>query len=187
MQEEIYVGSRNQAKLKAVELAIQELKQKGVDMPTFQVIGVDVPSGVAAQPYSDEETISGALNRCLELKKNYPASLCIGLEGGVQRNHEGLFVCNWGVLLDEHGKKYVASGARVKLPEEVAEGLDNGKELSEMMELYSKRKDIRSKEGAIGILTEGLLDRSTMFAQVTLLLFGQKLHAQDGAYSVAKM
>lgn len=175
----LYVGSQNKAKLLAVQLALEELISKGIDqVESWQVIGQDVPSGVSAQPKTDEETLQGALNRCLELKKHAPHSICIGLEGGVQRNSMGLFVCNWGVMLDEEGDQYISSGARVLLPESVAEGIEAGKELSEMMDIYAQKVNVRSKEGAVGILTEGLLDRSKMFAQVTTLLFGQKLHAQ---------
>lgn len=175
---EIYVGSLNRTKVNAVKLALQELEHKGLrQFLGAQVTGLDAPSNVSPQPKTDEETIQGAINRCLELKKRHPQAMCIGLEGGVQRNQIGLFVCNWGALIDEHGQTYVSSGARVLLPPMVAAGIDEGKELSEMMELYAQKSNVRSHEGAVGILTEGLLDRSHMFAQVAVLLFGQKLHA----------
>ena len=66
-------------------------------------VPVKVDSGVAAQPFSDEETLIGATNpaeRALAITK---ASLAFRLEGGVQETKSGLMLCNWGVLAHQDG------------------------------------------------------------------------------------
>lgn len=172
----IYIGSTNPAKVKAVESVVKTM------YPAVHVIGQSVASGVSAQPKDDVETIQGALNRCRELKKTYSNQLCIGLEGGIQDTPYGMFVTNWGALIDENMQDYIAGGVRVRLPESIALGIRNGKELGDMMDIYAHKEGVRKNEGAIGILSEGAIDRSTMFAHVVKLLFGQMKH-----YSASKM
>ncbi|GAX90221.1 DUF84 family protein [Effusibacillus lacus] len=53
----VAVGSSNPAKVKAVQAAFEALGHQ------VHVVGFDVESGVSAQPFSDEETVEGALNR----------------------------------------------------------------------------------------------------------------------------
>jgi non-canonical (house-cleaning) NTP pyrophosphatase len=62
----------------------------------------------------------------------------------------------------------------MQLPEAVAGMLRHDKkELAEAMEVYTNQKNIRKKEGAIGIFTNGHVDRTAMFYQVVLMLKGQ--------------
>jgi inosine/xanthosine triphosphatase len=180
----MYVGSKNPTKIKAVQIALYKLEELEQDhfLAQIEVRGDNVSSGVADQPRNDQETIQGAINRCQELRDKYPNSICVGLEGGVQETEHGLLLCNWGALLDPQGKQYIAGGARVPLPEEVAQGIRQGKELGDVIDLYANQSNVRKNEGAIGILSYGLIDRPHMFAQVALLLFGQMLH-----YSVSKI
>src|SRR5438105_616451 len=53
----VAVGTTNPAKLAAVDSAIRRI------WPTALVTGINVDSGVRAQPLSDEEAICGATNR----------------------------------------------------------------------------------------------------------------------------
>lgn len=59
----IAVGSTNPAKVGAVEEAWQEFNRTGT------VLSASVPSGVSDQPFSDEETIEGAIHRARRAKK----------------------------------------------------------------------------------------------------------------------
>jgi inosine/xanthosine triphosphatase len=161
----ISVGSKNQAKIAAVQNVFKE--------HSFDVVTVDVPSGVSAQPLSDDETIQGAMNRA-ELAANEPGvDIGIGLEGGVHQTAYGLFLCNWGVLKARDSEPLVAGGARISLPVEIAERLLAGEELGPVMDEYAKKQNVRKKEGAIGIFTNGRIDRSEMFSHITRLLLGQ--------------
>ncbi|KFN01450.1 DUF84 family protein [Bacillus clarus] len=159
----VAVGSKNKTKVGAVQEVWKEVT----------ITSVSVPSGVAAQPFSDEETMQGAINRAEQALQEEKAHIGIGLEGGVMKTAHGLFMCNWGALATSEGKIFVAGGARIKLPDDFLTPLEEGKELSEVMEGFVKRKDIRSHEGAIGIFTDDYVDRTALFVHVVKLLVGQ--------------
>jgi inosine/xanthosine triphosphatase len=161
----IAVGSLNNAKIEAVRQALQSEQ--------VEVIGIKVSSKVAAQPFGDEETKQGAINRAQATLQESGADFGIGLEGGVVDTPAGMMVNNWGAMAAKDGSLYIASGMRIYLPEEVAEGVRAGKELGIVMEEYTNKHDVRSKEGAVGIFTNGLVTRVDMFSHVVKLLFGQ--------------
>lgn len=159
----IYVGSLNPAKIEAVRAVFNE----------HEVKGVEVETKVAAQPFSDEETMEGAVNRARECALQSKANIGIGLEGGVMEIDGDLYLCNWGALVDKKENVYKASGARIPLPDEIRSALETGKELGEIMDEYAKGHEIRKKEGAIGIFTNDAVNRSDMFSHVVKLLKGQ--------------
>ncbi|PEA74798.1 inosine/xanthosine triphosphatase [Bacillus wiedmannii] len=159
----VVVGSKNKTKVGAVEKVWKDVT----------ITSLSVPSGVANQPFTDEETMQGAVNRAKRALQEGEAQIGIGLEGGVMKTEHGLFMCNWGALATSTGKTFVAGGARIKLPDDFLAPLEAGKELSEVMEEFVQRKDIRSHEGAIGIFTDDYVDRTELFVHVVKLLVGQ--------------
>ena len=159
----VVVGSKNKTKVGAVEKVWKDVT----------ITSLSVPSGVANQPFTDEETMQGAVNRAKRALQEGEAQIGIGLEGGVMKTEHGLFMCNWGALATNTGKTFVAGGARIKLPDDFLASLEDGKELSEVMEEFVQRKDIRSHEGAIGIFTDDYVDRTELFVHVVKLLVGQ--------------
>lgn len=163
----VIIGSHNKAKIKAVKRAFKN----------FSVEGVDSPSDVSSQPTTDKETLAGAMNRAHHCHESYPEDLSIGLEGGVMLINDELYLCNWGVLMNKNTEVIKASGARIKLPDEFVGDLFAGVELSTLIDNYSKKHNMRESEGAIGIFTEGAIDRIRMFEHVVLLLKGQYEHA----------
>ncbi|MEN2769185.1 DUF84 family protein [Ornithinibacillus xuwenensis] len=163
------VGSKNPTKVNAVK----EIFHHEV------VVGLDVPSNVSAQPFSDEETMHGAINRAKQCAASEENCFGIGLEGGVMYVDDQLYLCNWGALVSPDGTVYTASGARVVLPKEIELELKQGVELGGIMDRFAKRKGVSKKEGAIGIFTNDLLSRSEMFAQVMTLLKGQLEYSRN--------
>lgn len=159
----IVIGSQNAAKIEAV----QEV------FANNDVTAVEAPSRVNAQPFSDEETREGAINRATLAVKEMPKATGIGLEGGVMEIEDQLFVCNWGALMTPDRQIYTASGARIPLPEEISKELYRGFELGDVMDQYTKKALVREKEGAVGIFTNELVGRKEMFTHVVKLLCGQ--------------
>ncbi|MGD6950116.1 DUF84 family protein, partial [Bacillus mobilis] len=70
----IIIGSKNPAKIGAVEAIFNE---SGIEVDS-----VDVPSGVSDQPFTDDETIKGAVQRAELALKEGGGDIGIGLEGG---------------------------------------------------------------------------------------------------------
>jgi inosine/xanthosine triphosphatase len=161
----IIIGSKNPAKNQAVKNAF--------DNSDFEFVSMDIPSGVNEQPFSDEETINGAINRAVNALKLGEGEIGIGLEGGVQETSHGLLLCNWGALASKDFEPIIAGGARLLLPEEIAQRLRAGEELGPVMDDYAKMKNVRKHEGAIGIFTDGVINRVEMFTHIMNLLVGQ--------------
>ncbi|WP_010651227.1 DUF84 family protein [Oceanobacillus massiliensis] len=160
---EIIIGSENPTKISAVKEIF----------PTASVTAMAADSGVPAQPFSDEETKHGAVNRAFQCAKSVPEAMGIGLEGGVMHVANQLYLCNWGALVTSEGKVLTASGARIALPDEIEAGLSDGIELGILMDQFAKKQEVSKNEGAIGIFTNDLVTRMEMFAHVVKLLRGQ--------------
>ncbi|GGP14358.1 DUF84 family protein [Oceanobacillus neutriphilus] len=163
MQETVIIGSKNPTKVEAVKNVFQG----------FEVSSLDVPSSVSVQPFSDEETRAGAINRAKACAASSSGAIGIGLEGGVMYVDDTLFLCNWGALATDDGELFTASGARIALPKEIENELKTAGELSIVMDAYTKKENVRSHEGAIGIFTNNLVSREDMFTHVVQLLKGQ--------------
>lgn len=161
----IAVGSKNPAKVEAVTNVMGD--------SIYKIVAVDAPSDVSEQPFSDEETITGAINRAKASMLEMKSDVGIGLEGGVVETPFGLYLCNWGALVTKAGEPIVAGGSRIALPIEIANRLKNGEELGPVMDDYTKQKNIRKKEGAIGVFTNDRVSRIAMFEHIVEMLIGQ--------------
>ncbi|MCC3357995.1 DUF84 family protein [Bacillus sp. REN16] len=161
----IAIGTKNPAKVDAIINGFA-----GVEA---NFLPLSVSSGVSAQPFSDEETIRGAINRAKSALEHVVADLGIGLEGGVAETEYGMFLCNWGAILDRDNETVIAGGARILLPDEITMELKKGIELGDVMEEFTKQKNIGKAEGAIGIFTNHYVNRNDMFTHVVKLLVGQ--------------
>ncbi|MES9683569.1 inosine/xanthosine triphosphatase [Bacillus sp. AFS001701] len=158
----IIIGSLNPTKVGAVKKVFNQ----------YKVEGLNVPSNVSNQPLTDQETMQGAINRAHNARVAGESEIGIGLEGGVIIENDRLFLCNWGALVYEN-EVILASGAKILLPSEFINELRNGTELAVLMERYTNEKDIRSKEGAVGVFTNGRITRTEIFKHICELLFGQ--------------
>ena len=162
----VAIGTTNRAKVGAVVEALTPL------YPDVEFIPVQVSSNVADQPFSDEETRQGAMNRAVAAKAQTGADIAFGLEGGVRELDDVLYCCNWGAVATD-ANVYASSGAQFMLPNEVAAAVRAGTELGPVMDTYTKQHDTRQHSGAIGVFTDGLIDRKAMFIHIVQLLIGQ--------------
>lgn len=161
----IIIGSKNPAKINAVRAVFSS--------EHHEIVSADVASGVNEQPFSDEETITGAVNRAKAAQIIGEGEIGIGLEGGVQESRQGLLLCNWGALASREFAPIIAGGARLLLPDEIANRLRAGEELGPVMDEYAKKQNVRKTEGAVGIFTNGKINRAAMFTHIIEMLVGQ--------------
>ncbi|MDP4161754.1 MAG: DUF84 family protein [Bacillota bacterium] len=161
----IIIGTHNPAKIAAVKNVFSD---KGLEF-----VELSIPSGVSEMPFSDNETITGAVNRALASLEAGDGDIGIGLEGGVEETQHGLFLSNWGALASKNLPPIIAGGARILLPSEIAERLRAGEELGPVMDDYAKKQNVRKNEGAVGIFTNGFVNRAAMFTHIMSLLAGQ--------------
>jgi len=164
----IGIGSSNPAKIKAADPFLAYFKEA-------ELLSYSSDSLVSAQPFSDEETKEGAINRAKDCVKQ-GASIGLGFEGGVMEMEDGMYLCNWGAVADKDGNVFSAAGARILLPHSIVEGLKQGQELGTLMGEFTQDPEIRKKDGAIGVFTSGMLTRSEMFLHISTILLGQYVY-----------
>ncbi len=162
------LGSENQAKQRAVSRIVERYIEKST------VSSASVPSGVNAQPMTEEETRQGAINRAVAAAQG---AYGVGLEGGVHMIAGTMYLCNWGALVTPEGQLFTAAGAQIPLPQALAEELRNGKELGNAVDHYFKKQNIRMSEGAMGMLTAQVVPRDALFEHIMQLLIGQLLYS----------
>ncbi|MGV3539625.1 MAG: inosine/xanthosine triphosphatase [Rufibacter sp.] len=166
MQEKkVVVASTNPVKVNAALAGLQRMfpDEKFVAEPVY------VPSGVADQPMTDEETLQGALNRVANAHTAVPgADFYVGLEGGVAPMADELASFAWIVVRsgDKLGK---ARTGTFFLPKQVAELVAQGVELGTANDQIFSQVNSKQKGGAVGILTNGVLDRKELYEQAVLL------------------
>src|SRR5512135_1709158 len=91
----LVIASTNPVKIQAAVNGFQHLFPGS----ELNVITASVPSDVARQPLSDEETLRGALNRAAHAQMAYPdANYWIGIEGGVQPSGQEMAAFAWIVV-----------------------------------------------------------------------------------------
>jgi inosine/xanthosine triphosphatase len=161
----IVVASRNPVKVRAAEEGFARVFP-GV---TIEARGVEVASGVADQPMSDEETLRGATNRAVNARAAAPdARYWVGLEGGVHEYAGELEAFAWIVVLsdDRVGRSRTATFA---LPPAVAELVRQGVELGHADDRVFGRSNSKQTNGAVGLLTRNLIDRAGYYEHAVVL------------------
>lgn len=167
----LWLGSTNQAKIRAAESALVAVAQG-------TVMGVSVASGVSEQPMTDEETRAGAEGRAraaLQAGLQQSATgivLGMGLEGGVVEGADGLWNTVWASVADQAGEVYSTCGSRFRIPEGLAEAIRAGEEMGPLLAKVTGIDDIRSKDGFIGQITEGWVTRSDEYANLARMALG---------------
>jgi inosine/xanthosine triphosphatase len=129
-----------------------------------------VASGVADQPMTDEETITGALNRVNDARSRMPgADFWVGIEGGLQSRGGELEAFAWVVVESKNGVVGKGRTATFFLPPVVAEKIHGGMELGHANDLVFNEKNSKQNQGAVGILTGGVIDRTAYYVDPAVL------------------
>ena len=165
----VAVGSTRRPKLDAVRDALEVLVPLFHKAAQFDIVAMDVPSGVRHTPLSREETMAGARQRAEALaviarERREPWKYLLGLEGGLavvqERGMCFAFLENWAYVTDGSGSGAFGQSGAVQLPELVwRRVVDGGVELADAIDAYAGGHGIRDAEGAWGVLTRGIITR----------------------------
>ncbi len=162
---EVIVGSTNQVKLDAVSGAFG----KAFPDMKVRVTGLEVSSGVSDQPMTDWETYRGAVGRARAVREQAPdCDIAVGIEGGIDRSGPDLAAFAWAVLIGKDRVGRGRSGLFI-LPPAVAELVKQGIELGHADDIVFGRSDSKRKNGAVGLLTDDLIDRRLYYEHMMIL------------------
>ncbi|MCL4366962.1 inosine/xanthosine triphosphatase [Patescibacteria group bacterium] len=139
-------------------------------MASCFLVGIDVDSGVAEQPLSEQESYLGAVNRALSaLQSDREAQFGVGIEGGIIHLPYGYFERSVVVIRDRANHEGIGLTAGIYLPLQIVEQVKRGNRLSDVLDNMFGTKEIGKKESVIGLLSNGVVDRQSYTQQAIAL------------------
>lgn len=183
----IALGSGRAAKIVAVRAACARIA--GVDgaWGKVEIIARPVETSIAAMPLSDMMLMRGARERAEAVREQLAgeqqeANLYVGLEGGFHSITLGgtrhTFLRGWAYATDGVRESFGAAPS-VAMPLEIARRVERtGRELGEVMGEIAGEHDLRSRQGAWGVLSRDLLTRAMSFESALIAAFAPFYNAQ---------
>ncbi len=180
--EKVYVavGSTRRPKLNAVWESLSIFGPALDPNVQFDVVGVEIESGVGHTPASREELMRGARQRADALvriarERHEPWRYFIGLEGGLdvveENSSRRVFLESWAYVSDGARGAFGCSGG-IEVPAALAdEVLNRGVELSAAIDKFVGGKGIRDAQGAWGVLSSNLITRQDAFRVAVVSAF----------------
>ena len=169
---DIAVGSANHVKVEAVRAVMERI------YGDVRITACDVSSGVPEQP-KEGATREGAVNRATAALGDH--DMAVGIEAGVFERIDGLIDIQYCAVLDREGRLTVGTGPGFQYPPPVASLVRGGMTVGQAMKSVFGETDIGSKQGAVGFLSKGLLDRKTLTEQAVTAAMIPRL---DDSYRV---
>ena len=183
----VAVGSTRRPKLNAVWEGLTVFGPQLDPNAQFEVVGVEVESGVGHTPTTRAELMAGARQRAEALvrmgrESNAGWRYFVGLEGGLdvmQENGQRLvFLENWAYVTDGAGRSAFGQSGSILIPAPLAvEVLDRGAELAAAIDAYAGGQGIRDAQGAWGVLTRNLITRQDAFRIAVINAFAPFFNA----------
>ena len=166
------VGSTRAPKVEAVRRALAAVAPGAPGWHPAEVVPLDVGALAPAMPLTLEALLEGArvrAERALDEVRaaGRRADLGIGLEGGIDVRGDGAgrrgYLMSWAYATDGQRGAHGCGGAIEVPPRLLADVVDHGVELGVAIDAFASETDVRSRQGAWGVLTRGLLDRTRSF------------------------
>jgi inosine/xanthosine triphosphatase len=158
----VIVGSTNPVKINAARAVFSRID------PAVEIISASIESGVPIQPWGDEQTRQGAVNRATAALQD-GANYAVGFEGGVIETELGIMTCAWCAVIDASRKCGIGGSGSMMLPPGIQAALRSGEELGPAMDALVGQSNIKHGPGAVGILTDGLTDRQKEYEHMLIL------------------
>ena len=168
----IAVGSTRGPKVEAVRRVLPALAAFLPALADVEIVTFDASIGAPPMPLSMDEMLEGARSRAqlameaVEGTHRRP-DFGVGLEGGIDLRRSVPtsrgFLMSWAYVTDGRRGAHGCGGA-VEIPSSLlTEVLERGIELSEAVDALAGERDVRSRQGAWGVLTRGMVDRTASF------------------------
>ncbi|MFZ2187590.1 MAG: inosine/xanthosine triphosphatase [Candidatus Moraniibacteriota bacterium] len=158
--QKIVIASKNPVKINAALTGFQKM----FPSEQFEIEGISVFSGVSDQPQTDSEAFDGALNRAENANREKPdADFWVGIEGGIEMKNGEMECFAWVVIRSKDNKHGKGRTGTFFLPPEIRELVLAGEELGKADDIVFKRSNSKESNGAIGILTGDVIDRTSYY------------------------
>ncbi len=158
----VHVGTDNPVKVRAVRQVLGDLFDR------VRVRGVAVTTGVPEQPV-DQQAAVGAMNRARAALKD--ADFGVGIEAGLlwDASVGDYLDVQYCAVVDRTGRVTLGHGPGFEYPPAVIGRVKAGRTVSQAMAELTGVRDIGSKFGAIGYLTERRMDRDALTEAAVLM------------------
>lgn len=161
----VIVASGNPVKVNATREGFRRMFPEA----EFDFETVSVDSGVGHQPMTETETLRGAENRARAASEAVTeADYWVGIEGGIEDLADGMLAYAWIVILGDGPTGRGRTGGFL-LPDAVAQLVREGKELGDANDIVFGRENSKQQEGAIGLLTGKVMDRTGLYEHAVVL------------------
>ena len=147
---DIAVGSLNPVKVQAVRNVMEKIYGE------VRITAVDVQGDVPQQPFGDETRL-GAENRSRNALGSH--DLSVGIEAGVFEFPDGLYDIQHCAVTDRDGRTTYGQGSGFRYPDDIAGLVRDGMTVGDAVRRLYGNNGIGKRQGAVGMLSKGLLDR----------------------------
>src|ERR1700682_5399417 len=185
--ERIALGADRAAKIMALRASIARVGEVDSAWRDANVVARSVKTDAPAMPLNDWELMSGARQRALAVREilieqRLDADLYVGLEGGFHSiSVEGewhTFLRGWAFVTDGERGSFGATPS-ISVPESIRKKVIEGKrELGLVIDEVAGTRDVRSRQGAWGILSRDLITRSLSFELALIAAFAPFYNAE---------
>jgi len=118
----------------------------------------------------DDETLTGARNRCQQCREAQPlADYYCGLEGGCAIVGKDMICFAWMVITNQAGKEGCAKTGTFALPSQVTALVKSGMELGHANDQVFATRESKKGGGAVGLLTSNAVNRTQYYEQALIL------------------
>ena len=178
--ERIALGSDRAAKIMALRASIARVAEVDNRWRDATVVARRVETTAPAMPLTDWELMRGARERATAVRKllieqKLETDLYVGLEGGFHSiSLEGewhTFLRGWAYVTDGETGSFGMSPSIAVPPAIVKNVLEGKRELGLVIDEVAGARDVRSKQGAWGVLSRDLLTRSMSFEAALIAAF----------------
>ena len=153
---DIAVGSLNPVKVSAVRSVMERVYGE------VRITAVDVGSGVPPQPF-EGQTHEGSRNRALAALGDH--DMAVGIEAGVFEMLDGLYDIQHCTIVSRDGRETYGQGSGFRYPDGIAALVRSGMTVGDAVHEVYGSTDIGKRQGAVGLLSKGLIDRTTLTEQ----------------------
>ena len=165
----------------AVRASVARIATIDTSWANANVVARRVEVSVPAMPLTDWQLMQGARERALAAQdalqaRKLEADIYVGLEGGFHSvSIEGewhTFLRGWAYATDGADRGAFGAAPSISVPADIVKNVVEGrKELGLVIDEVTGGRDIRSKQGAWGVLSRDLVTRSLSFELALIAAF----------------